>query len=454
MWSLAMPNGQPVGKLLGQLQNQVVAAFDEPALAALLLTALEKRLDRITSANGLDAKVLDVIEAAQREGWMLGLLLEIRTRRPDAPALQAAVADLLHALKAQSPPSAVQIADRLGAIRDLPGLRNEVRKLQQEAALDELSTLTNRLGLLLSVKNREPDLAFLSALLGLVLQMQADRQDGASLDEVIEKALRREGLYENPAWDPNGLMVSQAFHFQDVVRQLQAEKTKVYPVAVVLVAMTVNEAQALADGSAFNGHLALQAAFQELRQVLENSGLADWSARYGAHPQDWRPFGPKRETIEEIIDGVLFQVGADYASRLVPYYIDLHRLDKSHPAFYEQLQRLRREGCFVIADVISLRHPELHRSFYASRLDAFDKTRILEVAPVAQALDLRLNLMLALEQELDEEFRRRRDFDDKPSCRTAADQEGLRDWFGQRVGDLVPAELRRKQDIRSYSFGG
>jgi formylglycine-generating enzyme required for sulfatase activity len=95
------------GGQIETLQQTLLDAFDYAALEELLLFGLDRRLDQIAGqGHSLRAIVLDVITLAEREGWTANLLHAVAEARPNLPALQAVVRDLLSQAEAPGPPRA------------------------------------------------------------------------------------------------------------------------------------------------------------------------------------------------------------------------------------------------------------------------------------------------------------------------------------------------------------
>ena len=88
------------GQQAKQLQEAILSAFDRDELELLLLP-LDQSLDRMAPPSAaLGTVVLDVIKAAEREGWTAELLRAIATALPNRKDLQALVAKLLTAMGA------------------------------------------------------------------------------------------------------------------------------------------------------------------------------------------------------------------------------------------------------------------------------------------------------------------------------------------------------------------
>jgi hypothetical protein len=75
---------------LPQFRDALVAAFDEAELDDLVLGIPGgRRLDRITTSNGLDAKALDVVRWANRFGQLVDLFEHALQQRPNDQSIEA-----------------------------------------------------------------------------------------------------------------------------------------------------------------------------------------------------------------------------------------------------------------------------------------------------------------------------------------------------------------------------
>ncbi|WP_128092336.1 DUF4062 domain-containing protein, partial [Streptomyces resistomycificus] len=145
---------------------------------------------------------------------------------------------------------------------------------------------------------------------------------------------------------------------------------------VVVVAMTGPEADGL-----------LRTASGPVADIVRGFGLPPESvlARYGASRADWRPFGEKRRTITQVLESAvagvndpdLFLRGRQI--RLQPYlFDDLLSYDPAHSLVYRDIAR---NGCLVVADELSLLHPELESAFLSSPLYRGAQVSLITLSP-------------------------------------------------------------------------
>lgn len=261
------------------------------------------------------------------------------------------------------------------------------------------------------------------------------------------------GRFNQPGWNVETVIQAAQLNLNmEPLREL-IEKTldelrpkeAAIPVPVVLVVMTATEAADLESGAAFaHDPASLQAEFARLQTYLVKVGLNDWPKHYGPRSEDWHPFdgdevGP---TIEQQITQAL-RIVIDRESLkkpLVPRFHNLRSLNE--PNQRGALIRLRRDGCVVIVDTVSLRHPRLLRAFQQTLLDAFPSASVLTLAPRGDARKLMESMTHALELTFKEsEFRQRIDDPDENACCELAAMDMFPKWFLSRVRQICGQAL-------------
>jgi hypothetical protein len=211
-------------------------------------------------------------------------------------------------------------------------------------------------------------------------------------------------------------------------------------IPIVLVAMTVPEAQALVSGNAFNGEPAiLLGEFQEFRAHLQEIGINGWDSHYGNAAEDWKPNGSDR--IADLISNALQGLNAAgiYTKPLIAKYYDLRALvTPANTSGLGELPQLRREGCIVIVDAISTRHPLLLRAFQRSLLDIFPSTSVLSVAPQRSVFDILNNMIYGLQVNLIESewFRRLNDYTEPYVCHRISNFSEFPKWLANGISRI------------------
>jgi len=290
-----------------------------------------------------------------------------------------------------------------------------------------------------------PVLAELADLLGRTAREAGDSPSTAQMAEAATAVSR----YAQPNW-----------HVEKVFNVLLATGEPARPAAeprrlpFVLAVMNRAEAAGLVDGRAFEGCPApLTEAFGALRDMLEAAVGGEWADRYDDDRERWRPFGAEHGTLAGLVDATLARLNARHRYD-PPVAADFRAVtDLSRDRW--ELRRLRHEGCILIVDAISMRHPAIQRALHASLLDAYPTTSVMVVAPAVTALEAR-ELAVILELRLaDLEFNLRRlDPDEEFGASwEAVEQPALEKWLTNRV-QILAGSRGAKSGVRSFmTFG-
>jgi hypothetical protein len=322
-------------------------------------------------------------------------------------------------------------------------IRTDVLALRQDAHLGTFSSLLDKLLTFVEAKPRPMSAEQMRVVVDLVRGMRQRLHEGASPNEVLSEAKKGDVRFDQPSWDVNTVNQAKTI-FQFVLNESQPDiqtsaPEPTVPVPVVLVAMTAIQVQDLISGAAFeNSSQALQGDFDALREFLEEAA-PDWALRYGDQAADWRPFQADQAepTIEELVSRAiqLLNDAEGYHPSLAPWIIDVDVLNDNRLL----LRDLRRDGCVVIIDSISMRHPGFQHAFFGCLLDAYPKTSVVTVAPTSQAFDKARDLTVVLRLRLaDLEFAKRRIdmFDEWGASVETTDRGDLAKWLGDRVRKL------------------
>jgi hypothetical protein len=222
-------------------------------------------------------------------------------------------------------------------------------------------------------------------------------------------------------------------------------------VFVVLLAMTKAEVGSLLSNEAFaQEQPVLNEDFNRLAQHLEKTKYSNWNEHYGASAEEWRPMGGPKSIASIIRDALeTFNLSKQFSKRLEPKFLDIRTLDNTTPEGRTLLKRLRKEGCIVIADVISIRHPIFLRAFQQSLLDVFPTTCVVSIAPDANVFDVMRTMVQALQMNFSEtEFNfRLHDPVEGLACHESANILQLAQWLIDRVR-LLYATTDSKGGIR------
>ncbi len=232
------------------------------------------------------------------------------------------------------------------------------------------------------------------------------------------------------------------------------------PVPIVLLVMNKEEALALEKGTVFQSglHDELRADFLELRTLLEKHKLK-WTENYAHNLKEWQPFINKADppTIEVLLTKALAKVEG-FKKPLSPEFLDIRELNKDESG-RKKLIKLRN-GCVVIMDILSMRHPDIQHEFRQSLLDAFPHTLVASIPPPilhpdSEELDHRF---VIFDRYKNLEFYKRcnMDNDNEDKCREIYKENDISGWITSKVPGLLPDRFKFKfkaqTDPRKYWY--
>jgi len=259
---------------------------------------------------------------------------------------------------------------------------------------------------------------------------------------LIEGSQNAKQLY-NVAGDAE--FKGNVYHYtMNIIDQMPALDESV-EASFVLLAMTKAQADELASQQAFQQQPdVLQQNFASLAGYLAQIGSNDWADHYGVSPEEWRPGGER--TIAKLVGDTLDELNETRElKKLVPKFYDIQSLGDGEKVSRGLVRQLRKSGCLVIVDAISLRHPLLLRAYQRSLLDVFPSTSVLTLTPGAGALKLMETMVHTLQLNLqDSEFRlRARDRVDGLSCHVDCQLETVPGWLVDQLKRIYAAAAAR-----------
>ncbi len=348
----------------------------------------------------------------------------------------------------------VSLLDDLARIREsmYERVRGTLSPLLRDDRFASLRTVFEKLGYWIDARLYQP--AVLGSLVDIMRHTGlAELQRRSTID------LLNELLANDRDW--NAQLRRQVTEHRD---QFEAALNALRPlvragpvVPIVIVAMNEQEAGELASGVAFDGYPpSLRQEFAALQALLESSQLGDWARRYRARSQDWQPFSSidGGQTIRELLTSAFETLDTD-ASPLIPEFRDIQSLNDA--AGRPALKKLRRGGCILVIDSISIRHPKLQRALQQSVLDATPDTSVVTIAPAPTNFDLLRQVTIVLQLTLgDLEFIRRRDDDDEEleAFNELTDAKRLSRWVRERARKFQPEPSSPLADMHGQLFGG
>jgi len=290
----------------------------------------------------------------------------------------------------------------------------------------------------------------LEALVEIVEYAATKAREGLNLNEIAGELDSNQVTFEQPNWNASTVNNAQQI-FQVIVDRQPKDETASIFAPVVLVAMTNEQAAELASGDAFTDDLPteLRASFTALSEALCAEGIEDWLERYGADAKAWHPFGGDIPSIQELVERTFATSNADqrYSPLIQPEILGIDEVRNDR-----RLLRRLREGCLVIVDSMSMRHPAVQRWFHRSLLDAYPTTAVLFLAPVHGALQVarQLAVYVMLRHDQLEFSRRLGDVDeDAGVCEETGDCAALELWLARRIRKLAP-EMSEKRGVHKF----
>jgi len=284
--------------------------------------------------------------------------------------------------------------------------------------------------------------------------MKQDLENGTPLTQVVRDA--KTSNYVQPDWDVDNVVNANGNVYQIFIdnfgKKVAAElPDPPVPVPIVLVVMNEIEAGQLIDGTAFKDLPdVFKNDFAELIQDLTDGKIDNWIDRYGKASEDWRPFVDSAITIKVMLTDLLDQIKNElnYHVNLVPAFHDIRLLNDSR----DDLMDLRENGCIILKDFVSIRHPKIQREYRRTLLDAFPKTRMVRIAPLADAFDIVPPMVTMMERYEDLEFYKRLIHSD-PRCKESYKSYDFRGWFVREVPGIIPPDAKAKSRMASHVIG-
>ena len=230
------------------------------------------------------------------------------------------------------------------------------------------------------------------------------------------------------------------------IKQMPTEPT--VEVTFILLAMTKAQAGELVSLQAFQQQPdILKQNFDLLSAFLTEIGQGSWSDHYGGSPQDWCPRGG--DSIAQLVGSALDALNATGEfKKLSPKFYSIEAFGDLKTATRTLVRQLRRDGCLMIVDAISLRHPRLLHAYQRSLLDAFPNTSVLTVTPDVKALNLMRGMVHALQLSLQEsEFQMRCDDILEDSCEVDFQLNRVPKWLTREVRRIYAAAAARPSTI-------
>jgi hypothetical protein len=317
-------------------------------------------------------------------------------------------------------------------------VQDALGKLQGSADSAEFGPLLQKLQVQLNARLYAPEV--FDAFIYLIRRMNSDVNNNLNtLRRLLDMTI--EGRYVQE-FEPVSEVLQENNH---IFKQLLSDFRETLPsdpatpIHIVLVVMSRAEAVEMTQ-------------FEPLQTLLQARG--NWTERYQEQPEDWHPFGAEgsASSIKQVVTKALGEVAVPGLS-LVPVFEDIRTL--SRPEQRHLLKKLRREGCVVVIDSISLYHPFLQRAFEQSALETYPQTSVVTISPTRNFAEFVREMTFVFKFKLqDMEFIKRAQEEDEYTCDEILEDDDLRfqRWLRNRVKSMYSQKPKRgaEPDIRDY----
>lgn len=329
----------------------------------------------------------------------------------------------------------------------------ELSRLSDDQKYKQYQPLLDNLQHMADAKYPSPEIV--KGVLEVLKYMQVH---GTPAQEIARQV---EGGFVQPDWTVEGDvnqanrdLIKQTFVtiVNNNIKELKEDEANLnIPVPIVLLVMTRTEAEELVTLQAFEGfkEQIYTAQFSRYQKALEEKKFVNWIQRYGDKPEAWHPFGSDPATISEVVTQALETIEG-YDRRLVPNFIDIRSLNEDSTR--RNLRQLRQNGCVIIIDSISIRHPIIQRGYRRTQLDAFPNTLLVKLNPFSDPTELEEQMIKFSERYVDLEFFKRFRVDLDGKCDEVEDNFHFKRWLLDQAPKLLPQDEKAKKGWRRHAY--
>lgn len=316
----------------------------------------------------------------------------------------------------------------------------KLSQLLGDKAFAHFHPFLEKLQQLSSAKSYPPEI--FAGFIEIFQKMNVEVQAGRSVPDVLRQVIT--GGYIQPEWDVHNVYQANGHVFQFVFNkfldELGSSQPKPIEVPIVLLVMDAAEVKELVSLSAFQGYPAkLRNDFRRLKNRLDKE-VPGWEKRYQAAAELWQPFSSAHGeiSIKQLVIKALdvakeiHEERYEQTASFSPSFRDIRTINNDR-AF---LKRLRRDGCVIVMDIISMCHPVILRSFQQSLLDAYSDTFVMTFASTYSVLEEVRKMTAAFQFCLsDLEFAKRRSDHDEEygACKEIWEELDFQHWLKDRL---------------------
>lgn len=180
----------------------------------------------------------------------------------------------------------------------------------------------------------------------------------------------------------------------DIRKEIESHLRNFVDISFVILAMTTAEANQLATGSVPGDSESLGRFSHFQEELKKQMEISDWLQQYGGNErEDWKPAFPYNQaSVRDIVSNELRRINQQLPSRLFhdkrllqvnPQFKSTNFCSKSTRV--QTWSQLNKSGYIVIADAVSLFHPELSRVLVQSGIQACSLAALFVLLPVSSA---------------------------------------------------------------------
>ncbi len=328
-------------------------------------------------------------------------------------------------------------------------IKEKLFVLSAQVRFEGLIPLIDRLGQIADTNKHNPE--FFESFVPLIEAMDDEIVNDRGVQEVLEDVTNQSGVFHQPDWDVKNVFQTAGDQFNFYI---QKHMDPGVIVSIVLLVMNEKEKNDLLTGEAFNEYPSqLLETFQRLKIQLETEKLTAWFDCYGNIPLNWKPpLGQMEEdeTIHDIISRAIKDLGNRRQQKFLPSFVNVRKINDPSQRFL--LTRLRKNGCIVIIDALSLYHPDILTAFHRSLLDAYPRTSVVSIAPNGKLINIAREITVRINTQVSEMefFKRKQNKEaDYGFITEADDRESLQHWIETRAKELCPTQAL-KEGIYSH----
>jgi hypothetical protein len=321
-------------------------------------------------------------------------------------------------------------------------IQNRLSKLLSDQSFADFHPFLQLLQQWFSAKAYSPEI--FEACVEIFQQMNGVVQSGQSVSDALRQA--SEGGFVQPGWTADTVNQSGRDIIQNIfnVFRDKVDIDSPRPIEIPIVLLTMNEIEVaeLLSLSAFDGYPAkFKKDFVKLKKCLDKE-IPAWPSHYKNTFELWQPFNNVKNAIgiKSVVIQALEIAQNEHEQKTLfqASFQDIHGVIRDRSF----LKKLRRDGCVVIMDIISMAHPAIFKSFQRSLLDAYPETHVLIFAPTYSIIEEVRNLTVGFEFCMSElEFvQRRYEHGEGYRCKEVFEESDFRHWlngrFDERTGIL------------------